>query len=361
MDCCRKLLITCNRLPMRIWFNKTFSSIHAVLGNIRQLHQPGQHTLVCSHTHWTAAAFLAADETYLEPEELTGQEYVEWCVNFCHSHAIDLFWPGKEAVLISKHHDLFQATGVHVLSVADHETLSLLHNKALFYTSLNADVAKVMDFIAVNDSDAFDRAVVELSAKHEKLCVKPAVSVFGLGFRILDVQRNSITHLLKGVEYQIPLNELWQGMTNTPQFDTLLVMEHLGGQEWSVDCAGRHGELLCAIQRKKSLLAGRGQIIDNNDEITGMVERLARRYNLNGLFNIQFKEGANGVRLLEINPRPSGGFGMACLAGANLAQIALQAITGEALLKPPVIHYGRRVAEINTPVVLIEPTALCPL
>ncbi|MGZ8163655.1 MAG: ATP-grasp domain-containing protein, partial [Methylobacter sp.] len=113
--------------------------------------------------------------------------------------------------------------------------------------------------------------------------------------------------------------------------------------------------------RKKSLLAGRGQIIDNNDEITGMVERLAQRYNLNGLFNIQFKEGANGVRLLEINPRPSGGFGMACLAGANLAQIALQTITGEALLKPPVIHYGRRVAEINTPVVLIEPAALCPL
>ncbi|MDD5578284.1 MAG: ATP-grasp domain-containing protein [Methylobacter sp.] len=346
---------------MRIWFNKTFSSIHSVLGNLRQPVQSGQLILVCTHTHWTAAAFLAADETWLEPEDLTGQDYVEWCINFCQSHKIDLFWPGKEATLISKHHDLFQAAGVRVLSVADYETLSLLHNKALFYTSLSSDVAEVMDFIAVNDSDAFDRAVSELSPKHEKLCVKPAVSVFGLGFRILDVQRNSITHLLNGVEYQIPLNELWQGMYNIAQFDTLLVMEYLDGHEWSVDCAGRHGELLCAVQRKKLLLAGRGQIIDNNVEIAGMVARLTQRYKLNGLFNIQFKEGADGVRLLEINPRPSGGVGMACLAGANLARIALQGIAGETPLTPPVIHYGRRVTEINTPVVLTELAAPCPL
>ena len=48
-----------------------------------------------------------------------------------------------------------------------------------------------------------------------------------------------ISHLLKGVEYQIPLRELRDGMRHTPHFDTLLVMEHLGGPEWSVDCADR--------------------------------------------------------------------------------------------------------------------------
>jgi hypothetical protein len=61
----------------------------------------------------------------------------------------------------------------------------------------------------------------------------------------------------------------------------------------------------------------------------------------------------NGPRLLEINPRPSGGFGMACLSGANLAHIALQSIRGETF-KPPVIRYGLQVTEINTPVVLQE-------
>ncbi|MDD5461617.1 MAG: ATP-grasp domain-containing protein [Methylococcales bacterium] len=336
---------------MRVWFNKTFSTIGSVFKNLRQSAPAGGITLICTHTHTTAAAFLSADENYLEPAELTGRDYVEWCVDFCHRHDIQLFWPGKEAALISQYHEPFQAMGTQVVSVADHDTLNLLHNKADFYAGLSPDVAQTMDFFAVNNGDEFDSAVKELSAKHERLCVKPAVSVYGLGFRILDTQRDSITHLLKDVEYQIPLQELRQGMSNTPKFDTLLVMEHLAGHEWSVDCAGRHGDLLCAVQRKKSQLAGHGQLIDNNAEIGGMVIRLTTHFRLNGLFNIQFKDGVNGPRLLEINPRPSGGFGMACLSGANLAHIALQGIKGETF-QQPVINYGLKVTEINTPVIL---------
>ncbi|TRW96408.1 ATP-grasp domain-containing protein [Candidatus Methylobacter oryzae] len=336
---------------MRIWFNLTFSTIQSVFRNLRQSVPAGEITLICTHTHPHASAFLAADESYLEPADLVEQEYLEWCVDFCRQHNIQLFWPGKEAVLISKHHEFFQSIGVQVLSVADFDTLALLHNKADFYADLSASVAQTMDFIAVSDSEAFDSAVSQLSVKHQKLCVKPAVSVFGLGFRVLDTERDSITQILKGVEYQVPHQELRQGMTNTPEFATLLVMEHLGGPEWSVDCAGRHGELLCAVQRKKSQLPGGGQMIDNNADIDGMVTRLTARYRLNGLFNIQFKEGAHGVRLLEVNPRPSGGFGMACLAGANLAQIALRSIRGKGF-QTPAIRYGLRVNEINTPVII---------
>jgi hypothetical protein len=340
---------------MRIWFNQTFSTISAVFSDLRQAAPADPVTLVCSHPHATASAFLAADENYLEPAGLKGQAYLEWCVDFCHQHNISLFWPGKEATLISKYHVLFRAIGVQVLSVADYDTLTLLHDKADFYADISPDVAQIMEFIAVNNSDEFDHAVAALSVKHESLCVKPAVSVFGLGFRVLDTQRDSITQLLKGVEYQIPLQELRQGMANTPQFNTLLVMEHLGGHEWSVDCAGRRGELLCAVQRKKPLLAGLGQTIDNNAEIQGMVTRLTAHYRLNGVFNIQFKEGVNGPRLLEINPRPSGGFGMACLSGANLAHIALQGIKGKAF-RQPVIQYGLKVTEVNTPVILQDVT-----
>ncbi len=336
---------------MRIWFNKTFSTISAVFRDLRQSTSEGEVTLICSHPHSTASAFLAADESYLEPTDLTGLDYVLWCVDFCRQHQINLFWPGKEAALLSEYHEMFQAIGVQIMSVADYQTLMMLHDKAVFYAELNPDIAKVMDFIAVNNVDEFDAAVTELSAKHQRLCVKPAVSVFGLGFRFLDTKRDSITHLLKGVEYQIPLQELRDGMNKTPQFDTLLVMEHLGGHEWSVDCAGRHGELLCAVQRKKSPLAGHGQTIDNNPEIQIMVTSLTKHYRLNGLFNIQFKDSVNGPRLLEINPRPSGGFGMACLSGAHLAHIALQGIKGESF-QLPIINYGIRVTEVNTPVVL---------
>ena len=336
---------------MRIWFNKTFSTIQAVFNNLRQYPNADNITIVCTHTHNNASAFLAADEHHLEPVDLTGKAYIDWCISFCREHEINVFWVGKEAALASQHHTEFEAIGTKVLSVADYDTLTLLHDKARFYTELPSEVAQVMDFIAVNHRDEFDVAVEQLSEQHKVLCVKPAVSVFGLGFRILDTSRDSITQLLKGVEYQIPLQELRQGMINTPQFAPLLVMEHLSGHEWSVDCAGRHGELLCAVQRKKSLFAGHGQLIDNHPDIQGMVERLTAHYRLNGLFNVQFKEGRDGVRLLEINPRPSGGFGMACLSGVNLAVMALQAFKGEAI-ESATIHYQRRVTEVNTPVIL---------
>jgi carbamoylphosphate synthase large subunit len=338
---------------MRIWFNKTFSTIGAVFRQLKAGYPNGEVTIVCTHTHRTATAFLAADEAYIEPSELHGLDYIVWCIEFCREHHIDVFWPGKEAALACKNREEFEAAGVHLMVAADHETLTLLNNKAHFYADLPKEVALAMDFIAVNDAEAFDQAVKALSSQHKRLCVKPAVSVYGLGFRILDQERDSIVHLLKGVEYQIPLPELYQGMQRTPHFDTLLVMEHLGGPEWSVDCAARCGELLCAVQRKKSPLAGHGQSIDDNSDIAGMTLRLVRHYRLNGLINIQYKEGESGPRLLEINPRPSGGFGMACLAGANLAKIALEAIKGN---RPeiPALRYGLKVSEINTPVVLLD-------
>ena len=54
---------------MRIWFNKTFSTIGAVFRNLRQSVPVGEISLICTHTHPTAAAFLAADESHLEPAD----------------------------------------------------------------------------------------------------------------------------------------------------------------------------------------------------------------------------------------------------------------------------------------------------
>ena len=338
---------------MRIWFNKTFSTIQSVLHSLHQSPSIGEVTLICTHTHPTATAFVSADESYLEPADLTGEAYLHWCVAFCQQHQVDLFWVGKEAALISQQRPLFTAIGTRVLVVAEAQTLKLLNDKARFYTQLPLTVAKVMDFIAVDTPQDFDNAVAELSKTHAQLCVKPAQSVFGLGFRVLDTVNDSVQHLLRGVEYHIPLNELRLGMQQrTEAFESsLLVMEYLAKNEWSVDCVAHEGQLLCGVQRKKSLLLGHGQVIDNNSEIDAMVRRLSGYYKLSGLFNVQFREGAYGVRLLEINARPSGGVGMACLAGVNLAELALTSFLGNAVTVPS-IQYGLKVSEVSCAVAL---------
>ncbi|MFZ1389367.1 MAG: ATP-grasp domain-containing protein [Thiolinea sp.] len=335
---------------MRIWFNKTFSSISSVFRNLKAAQGVDPVTVIASHTNPSAPSFLAADECYVEPSGLMGAKYLVWCLAFCREHRIDLFWVAKEARFLGGYQDDFAQIGTKLMLVTDSATLQHIAHKGEFYRELPPEVALAMESISVKSLDEFKQALTILKPKYKMLCVKPAISVFGLGFRILDTERDSITHLLHGVEYQIPLHELMAGMGNTPKFAELLVMECLPGYEWSVDCAGHNGQLLCGIQRRK-LPDNAGQLIDNNPEIQAMAERLAAHFNLTGIFNIQFKLGVNGPRLLEINTRPSGGFGMACLAGVNLAELVLKSLQNKPITVPP-IQYGLRIMEVNTPVIL---------
>ncbi len=74
---------------------------------------------------------------------------------------------------------------------------------------------------------------------------------------------------------------------------------------------------------------------------------------LNGNINVQFREGRDGLRLLEINPRMSGGIAMASLAGPNLPYLAIAAFDrGVTAVDVPPINVGIRVGERNNAVVL---------
>ncbi|MBC7502827.1 MAG: ATP-grasp domain-containing protein [Herminiimonas sp.] len=307
----------------RVWFNKTFSSVGSAIRLIREADGAGDYHIVCSNTNPHAPAFLAAHESALEPEGLRGEAYLDWCLHFCRENAIGIFVPGKEASVVSGARAQFESQGTRVLAVATQEVLHLLHDKARFYESVDLKLAPPAAFRVVENVEQFDTAVRELRQDHAQLCVKPSVSVYGLGFSVLDEERSSAQLLLEGVQYHIGADDLRRGFAAMESFRTMLVMEFLNGHEYSVDCVGDHGRLICAIPRKKSMVVGQGQTIDMRDDILESTRQLAATYGLNGMFNIQFREGRNGLGLLEINPRMSGGIAMACIAGPNLPYLAL--------------------------------------
>ena len=239
------------------------------------------------------------------------------------------------------------------MSVAAPEVLHLLHDKARFYQTVDLKGAPPADFRVVENVAQFDAAYRELRETHARLCIKPTVSVYGLGFSVIDEARSSAQLLLEGVQYHIGLDDLRRGFAAMENFRTMLVMEYLDGHEYSVDCVGDNGRLVCAIPRKKSLVVGQGQTIDLRDDILQSTRQLTAAYGLNGLFNVQFREGRNGLGLLEINPRMSGGIAMACLAGPNLPYLALLGFDrGFEGLQIPAIHSGLRVAEFPRAIAL---------
>ncbi|WP_020655673.1 ATP-grasp domain-containing protein [Massilia niastensis] len=332
---------------MRVWYNRTFSSVYTAIKLIRQADTEGRFTIVHSNPSRHAPAARLAHEFHTEPTGLDREAYLDWCLAFCRKHAIDIFVPGREATALAGEHARFADIGTRVLSAATGSTLQLLHDKARFYADTELPEAPVAEFRRFENLAEFDAAYAELRARHPKLCVKPSHSIYGLGFAIVDEERSSAALLLAGVEYHIGRDDLRRGLGELGQFRTMLLMEYLDGPEYSVDCVGDEGRLVSAVVRRKPPQAGSGQLIDMRQDILDATERLTRRHRLNGVFNVQFREGGGRPRLLEINPRMSGGIGMACVAGPNLPWIALRGFAdgyGQVQVAP--VRNGIRVAEL---------------
>ncbi|AZN36951.1 ATP-grasp domain-containing protein [Iodobacter ciconiae] len=331
-----------------VWFNKTFSSVAAAIRLIREADLAGDYHIVSSHTNPYSAAFQEAHEYVIEPSGLQGEAYLAWCLQFCLDQAITIFIPGKEAVLIGAEHERFAQQGTRVLAVAAPDVLTLINDKAAFYRAIDLPLTPPAAFRVIETAAEFEAAYQELKQDHSKLCIKPSKSVFGLGFAVIEEERSCAQLLVEGAQYQIGFDDLQRGFAAMGTFKTMILMEYLDGHEYSVDCVGDHGRLICAVPRKKMKQAGRGQLIEMRSDILESVTQLAKTLGLNGNFNVQFKERAAGLGLLEINARMSGGIAMACLAGPNLPYLALRGFDrGFDNVQVPEIHNGMRVAELG--------------
>ena len=221
---------------MRVWFNRTFSSVHTALELIRKADTGGRFHLVYSNPNRHVPAAAVAHQFFGEPTGLDAAAYVDWCLEFCREHRIDIFVPGKEATTLAGEHERFAAIGTRVLSTASSSRLQLLHDKARFYAEAQVPEAPVAEFRPFHNLHEFNAAYAELRARHSKLCVKPSRSVFGLGFAVLDEARSSAALLMAGIQYHIGLDDMRRGIAGLGDFRTMLLMEYLEGREYSVDC-----------------------------------------------------------------------------------------------------------------------------
>lgn len=338
---------------MRVWFNRTFSSVHAAIELIRRDDADGRFHIIHSNPNPQSPVARVAHEFHVEPTGIEGQAYIDWCVDFCRAQQVAIFVPGREATLLAGAHERFAAVGTRVLSCASEENLQLIHDKGRFYQEADLPGAPVAEFRAFGDAAGFEQAYDLLRRRHAKLCVKPSRSIYGLGFAVLDETRSGAELLMAGAEYHVSLADFRRALPALGEFRDMLLMEYLDGREYSVDCVGDNGRLIAAVARRKSSTAGAGQRIDQRADILDATTQLARAYGLNGIFNVQFREAGGRARLLEINPRMSGGIGMACVAGPNLPYLALRGFAdGFDAVEVAPVRNGIRVGEVSQAVEL---------
>lgn len=307
---------------IRVWFNHWFSTSYRL---IELMKEDDGVCVIGSNRQKDSVIQLVCDEWYEEPDT-GGEAYIRFCLEFCAEHRIDAFVPRRNMVEISRNTARFEQAGVRVM-VDDYATIQLLNDKAAAYAFFkDCRELNIPDFHIVSNVSQFEQAYQKLREEYGQVCVKFVKDEGGMSFRRIAGQVDPLRQLKVYQGSAISYETLTEALGSAAEFDDLMVMPYLPGNEISVDCLQTKKGLI-AIPRIKG--AARHERVEYDPGILQMAETVMKLTGLQYPCNIQFKYREDVPYLLEVNTRMSGGLQMACLAAqVNIPRIALGKLFG---------------------------------
>lgn len=309
---------------IRVWFNHWFSTSYRLIELMKE-DDNEQIYVIGSNQQKDSVIQKVCDEWYEEPG-LDGEEYIAYCLEFCKDHSVDVFVPRRKMVDISRNKERFEAIGVKVM-VDDYAMIKLLNDKAAAYDFFrDCKQLHIPDFYIANNIEQFEQAYRKLRADYEQVCIKFVKDEGGMSFRKIAEQVDSFKRLRVYQGTELSYEMLTETLRHAGEFDDMMVMPYLSGNEISVDCLQTKKGLI-AIPRNKG--AARHERVEYAQEILEMTRLIMDKTQLEYPCNIQFKLKDDTPYLLEINTRMSGGLQMGCLAAdVNIPNIALNKLLG---------------------------------
>ncbi|MBQ9142218.1 MAG: ATP-grasp domain-containing protein [Lachnospiraceae bacterium] len=310
---------------VRVWFNHWFSTSYRLIELMKQDREE-QVYIIGTNKQVNSIIQEVCDEWYQDPD-IGGEEYIEYCLKFCKEHQVDVFVPRRLMVLVSENRERFEALGVKLM-VDDFQVISFLNDKAATYDFFRkCEGLHIPDYYIVNTAEQFKEAYAALKEKFGRICIKFVKDEGGMSFRKIVDRVDSFTSLRMYPGNDIAYDTLMDTLGSVEQFDDLMVMPYLPGEEISVDCLSTEDGLI-AVPRIKG--SARHEKVEYPVEILDMVHIIMEKVKLECPCNIQFKIKDGVPYLLEINTRMSGGLQMSCLAaGVNIPNIALNKLLGK--------------------------------
>ena len=310
-----------DKKEIRIWVNHWFSTMYRLIEDARR-HLNG---LVNYHYNDSLASpsiisysfkFIGTnklsacvyqkvcDEFYIEPSDISGDDYVDWCLNFCEEHNIDIFAPRREQMSIARRAEEFKSKNILLLCDTDADKLDICDDKFKTYMHMH-DVLAQPHCMVANNYDEFIKALDTLSAvyPHDRICFKYSRGEGATSFRVIDDNMEDISSLTSGMGMKMSRAMAEAMFKSVDHFDDLLLMPYMKGPEISIDCIPTSRGLVVIPRMKKGRVT---QIIPHKKYI-----ELARQFNdtmgLERPFNIQFRWFNGELMFMEVNTRLSGG------------------------------------------------------
>ncbi|WP_026522510.1 ATP-grasp domain-containing protein [Butyrivibrio sp. VCB2001] len=330
----------------RIWMNHWFSTAVNIIGLLRKDDLPVY--IVGTNENEYSVIRNYCDEWYTEPV-LKDEAYVDYCLQFCEEHSIDVFMPRRGMLKISEHKKRFEDKGIRVL-LDDFGIVNVLNHKEEAYRYYKDNgIGNVPDYYIVNNVDAFIDAYNKLLEDHPQVCFKFVKDEGGKSFRLIDNQRKGYTALFKKQNTRMTLDDAVDALSEREIFAPVMIMPFLPDEEVSVDCLNTRQGLI-TLPRVKSY--EKYEVLQYDQDIISLCERFQEKAQLRCPYNIQFKY-YNGVPyFLEVNTRMSGGIHMSCHASdVNIPQIALRELLGESVSWQNNCE-RKMVSQVLTPIVI---------
>ncbi len=312
---------------VNIWMNHWFSTAYNIIDLIKK-DEALDFNIIGTNENDVSVLMCACDEWYSEPDKVSDSEYVDFCIDFCEKHDIEVFLPHRHMLTISKYKERFDSIGTKVI-VEDYEKMQLLNHKEQAYDFVKKNaVASVPSYYVVTTISEFEEAYNSILEQYGNVCTKFVKDEGGKSYRLIDNTRQGYEALFKKQNTRMTYDALHDALSQSKNgvFSPLMVMPFLKDEEISVDCLKTpSGNIM--VPRVKSY--SRFEEVRYDDDILEMCDSLLNLLDLENPCNIQFKYLDGIPYFLEVNTRMSGGVHMSCLAsGVNIPNIAVNKILG---------------------------------
>ncbi len=336
---------------MRVWFNHWFSTSYHLI-NLMKEKDPDRFEFIGTSTNPYAIYRQACDEFYEERHDVSDDEYIDFCLDFCRKHRIDIFVPRHNLVSIVENRARFEEAGVKLFAESNVEIMRNLDDKIKTYEIIGKILPeRVPEVMIAHNLQEFLTAVKVMSEKqYPRICYKLAIDEGARSFRVIDNGIESINNLYNKPGNKITMDACIKVLEKYDFKIPMIVMPFLEGTEVSVDCLKtQKGNLV--IPRFKTNKRYSEVIFD--EEIMNECEKIIDELDIHLPLNIQYKKSGDKYYLLEINTRMSGGLQLSCEAsGINLPMIALYELIGEKIDWSYPEKGSQKVAHIETPICL---------
>jgi hypothetical protein len=310
--------------PIRVWLNRTYAENIFFIDLLRAAPRPVE--VHATHVDPDSPVLAAADFGSLEPDGLSPEAYVEFALEYCARHRIDVFLPRLGQLAISLRRRDFEAIGT-ALVCPPAPAVAVFESKVDGYAAMDAIGLPTPPWHHVRNAGELLAAVAEIEADGGQPCLKPASGAGGEGFRVITREPFSLRQLIGFPDARVQLDQLTEALEASRTPVDLLVMPYLEGPEVSVDCLGApDGRLLAAVGRTKHR---RRRGFTTDPRYLEPTQLLIESFGMAYLSNVQFRHHRGVPVLLDINTRPSGGLHQLRLCGLNLPWAAVQLALGE--------------------------------